>query len=484
MHITSHVSTNPQPTTHSTDIPSNFKSAIQGGTVLKRGAKGALVKELQNLLNEAGANPKLVADGDFGRGTENALKIFQRQHNLTTDGKFGRGTLAKLEIALQTAATDHADHSHDDHDHSVTTGVSTRTTGSTSIGGRLMSAVDGGQVLKRGAKGTTVKELQQLLNRAGASPALTADGDFGRGTENAVKAFQRKHGLGADGKFGRGTLAKLKEVLQLGVGTSPNGGTTVDNNNGGTTVDNNNGDTTVDNNNGGTNTTNDGVGQAIENQLGVFGGSLRRGGKGNAVRELQTLLNRAGANPKLTADGDFGRGTENAVKAFQRKHGLGADGKFGKGTWAALKKELGVDFKASDPLSDAGLSGTASTHYAYKKGKRLGKIQVVRIDGKPVEINTARSFLKMREAAQKDGVNIKINSGFRSYEEQKRLYDLYKAGRGNLAARPGYSNHQHGPAVDLNTRDPKVLRWLNKNGKKFGFVRTVPSEPWHWEYRP
>ena len=87
MHITSHVSTNPQPTTHSTDIPSNFKSAIQGGTVLKRGAKGALVKELQNLLNEAGANPKLVADGDFGRGTENALKIFQRQHNLTTDGR-------------------------------------------------------------------------------------------------------------------------------------------------------------------------------------------------------------------------------------------------------------------------------------------------------------------------------------------------------------------------------------------------------------
>ena len=26
------------------------------------------------------------------------------------------------------------------------------------------------------------------------------------------------------------------------------------------------------------------------------------------------------------------------------------------------------------------------------------------------------------------------------------------------------------------------MNWLNANGARFGFARTVPSEPWHWEW--
>lgn len=58
-------------------------------------------------------------------------------------------------------------------------------------------------------------------------------------------------------------------------------------------------------------------------------------GKGSqAVRDVQTQLNRHGAH--LTVDADFGRLTDSAVRAFQKAHGLAQDGIVGVHTWAAL----------------------------------------------------------------------------------------------------------------------------------------------------
>lgn len=125
----------------------------------------------------------------------------------------------------------------------------------------------------------------------------------------------------------------------------------------------------------------------------------------------------------------------------------------------------------------------SSRHIAWQDGRRLGPIDVVYIDGKPVARRTAEAFKRMRDAARRDGVTLRVNSGFRTYEEQAELYRLYRAGRGNLAAEPGHSNHQNGLALDLNTADRGVYRWLTRNARRFGFRRTVPSEKWHWELR-
>ena len=57
--------------------------------------------------------------------------------------------------------------------------------------------------------------------------------------------------------------------------------------------------------------------------------TLRRGAKGEEVRIAQRAL-------KIAADGDFGPGTENAVRAFQRSRGLTPDGIIGPITWGAL----------------------------------------------------------------------------------------------------------------------------------------------------
>ena len=65
--------------------------------------------------------------------------------------------------------------------------------------------------------------------------------------------------------------------------------------------------------------------------------TLRRGDKGEKVAYLQKLLmDRGYALPKYGADGDYGKETEAAVKAFQRDWGLVQDGVTGPNTWAML----------------------------------------------------------------------------------------------------------------------------------------------------
>ena len=66
--------------------------------------------------------------------------------------------------------------------------------------------------------------------------------------------------------------------------------------------------------------------------------------------------------------------------------------------------------------------------------------------------------------------------------------------RFNLAAKPGSSNHGNGIALDLNTGgssdgrfmgvDKEIYSWLVKNSWKFGFIRTVAKEEWHFDYLP
>ncbi len=91
----------------------------------------------------------------------------------------------------------------------------------------------------------------------------------------------------------------------------------------------------------------------------------------------------------------------------------------------------------------------------------------------------------MKAAARRAGVSLSVVSGFRTMAQQKALYAAYKAGRGNLAARPGYSNHQGGLSADISTGSysSRTYRWLAANARRYGFVNDVRGEPWHWTYR-
>lgn len=57
---------------------------------VKRGAKGNITKLIQERLNSVGFH--ISVDGIFGGGTENAVKVFQRNRGLSADGIVGRNT--------------------------------------------------------------------------------------------------------------------------------------------------------------------------------------------------------------------------------------------------------------------------------------------------------------------------------------------------------------------------------------------------------
>lgn len=138
------------------------------------------------------------------------------------------------------------------------------------------------------------------------------------------------------------------------------------------------------------------------------------------------------------------------------------------------------------------------------------KLQLCQIDGKPVNVNVADAYLTMKDAAAKDGVGLKIQSGFRSLYDpidvvskagakvsassQQQLYQAYLDHKGNLAAAPGTSNHGNGIGLDLNTGSRKAASngplntknydWLIENSWRYGFVRAVATEEWHFDYLP
>ena len=128
----------------------------------------------------------------------------------------------------------------------------------------------------------------------------------------------------------------------------------------------------------------------------------------------------------------------------------------------------------------------------------------------------ADAFLSMQAAAAKDGVDVRMQSGYRSVSYQKKLYDnktqYYRnKGLSEAAARekaaaivnpPGCSEHNCGLAADLNSpehttldtgfADTAAFRWLCENAEQYGFILRYPKEaesvtgityePWHWRY--
>ncbi len=141
------------------------------------------------------------------------------------------------------------------------------------------------------------------------------------------------------------------------------------------------------------------------------------------------------------------------------------------------QEEEGVGETNDELRSAVSCKQTSAT--AYQSGKAY-TIQVINVGGKAVSKGTGHAFLKMQAGANAAGVKLSLTSGFRTMAEQTHLYNCYRTGscnNGNLAAKPGYSNHQNGFALDLSTSS-----WLTKNAGKYGFVRTVAKEAWHYEY--
>lgn len=106
--------------------------------------------------------------------------------------------------------------------------------------------------------------------------------------------------------------------------------------------------------------------------------------------------------------------------------------------------------------------------------------------------DTVDRFMRMREAAQEDGITLRAGSTYRSPEEAEALWRSRGCrivnGRtvcnGATVAVPcsqggSGSNHTRGTAIDIQTNQAGI-RWLRQNASRFGFYNAIASEPWHW----
>lgn len=115
---------------------------------------------------------------------------------------------------------------------------------------------------------------------------------------------------------------------------------------------------------------------------------------------------------------------------------------------------------------------------------------------------------KMFEAAKKDGIQLYASSGYRSYNRQKKVFQVEASKSGEekaaqVVAFPGNSEHQTGLAMDITSESMNFLlnedfankpegRWLKDNAHMYGFILRYPKgkeeitgyqfEPWHFRY--
>ncbi|MDR3295731.1 MAG: M15 family metallopeptidase [Clostridiales Family XIII bacterium] len=131
--------------------------------------------------------------------------------------------------------------------------------------------------------------------------------------------------------------------------------------------------------------------------------------------------------------------------------------------------------------------------------------ELVTLSSVKVRAEVAEKYKEMAAAAEKEGIRFIPQSGYRSYDYQNTLYTNYKAtdpkGADTYSARPGFSEHQTGLAIDLNIPSGGSLRnftgtpqaeWVGENAHLYGFIIRYTeentkitgyiSEPWHIRY--
>lgn len=186
-----------------------------------------------------------------------------------------------------------------------------------------------------------------------------------------------------------------------------------------------------------------------------------------------------------------------------------------------------TQIQANPSVSDEPKPISASS--AWSKAELMGKVNpsadtsFVRVNdaycNKPTYLRRPayQAFLKMREAAQKEGLSLLIVSGTRTFQDQKVIWERKWE---NLAATiadssqraleilkfssmPGTSRHHWGTDMDFNALEDayftsgvglKIYNWLSAHAHEYGFCQVYSDkskgrtgysmEKWHWSYMP
>lgn len=332
-------------------------------------------------------------------------------------------------------------------------------------------------ILRAGSQGEEVKRLQQRLLELGFYTGLV-DGQYGQGTAEAVRLFQAQHGLASDGLAGNDTRTLLYSQSVATYIPTPVPSPTPS--------------------------------------------SLSKGDDNDAVKALQRRLKDLGFY-NSGVDGDYGGGTQEAVRLFQSQHGLSPDGQAGPDTLAAVFSQEAQQVVATPTPDPAALPMLVNADHpvadSYKPSglvnlRKTLPSDLVYVKGSEIEGDkeAAAALQALFETAKADGVTgFQISAGYRSVAYQQQLFDAkvaqyLKDGRKKesaisatklTVAVPGASEHHTGLAFDITVQGtifkgtPQQI-WLHKHCWDYGFIvryqadkekiTGILAEDWHIRY--
>lgn len=250
--------------------------------------------------------------GHFGNKTERAVKLFQKKYGLPQTGVADEATLSRL---YEEADIDDAPVVIE------------------SIGPAYAS----GTTLRRDSTGNAVRKLQEDLHELDFYDGVIS-GKYGGLTQEAVRLFQKKHGLDADGIAGPKTLKKIASLM----GES-------------------------------TESEIPAIGSILSPALQTGTTTLHHGMQGDAVEKLQEDLDELDYYTG-SVTGKYGNLTKEAVRLFQRDYDLTSDGIAGPKTLAKIRSVLsGVEESETDE-EDKEESVNAGTTVTVKPSVSLDEV--------------------------------------------------------------------------------------------------------------
>lgn len=165
------------------------------------------------------------------------------------------------------------------------------------------------------------------------------------------------------------------------------------------------------------------------------------------------------------------------------------------------------------PTLPDGIVGTTSKGYSIERRNGRYYINNILIANKSYALPSSyqpggllgeltSAFEQLKAGAAQDDIDLRIVSGYRSYDLQRDIYNGYvrrdgQAEADTYSARPGHSEHQTGLAIDVNSLDfdfglTPEGQWLKHHCYQYGFIIRYPEgkesitgyryEPWHLRY--
>jgi len=163
-----------------------------------------------------------------------------------------------------------------------------------------------------------------------------------------------------------------------------------------------------------------------------------------------------------------------------------------------------------EPVEVKDFSTVMLVNKYYHLGKDFEPNDLIKIDEKytngeeqSANKEAVNAFISMYNAAKSEGLELVINSSYRSYNDQQDLCNEYAKVYGNnyvqkYVAKPGFSEHQTGLAFDIGSTSINVFKksneyqWMLNNAYKYGFIQRFTKEksyitgfneePWHYRY--